>query len=489
MLFNSYIFLFVFFPITWIGYFSVRQWWGHRASMTFIALASLFFYGWWNPLYLGLIIPLLIVNYGLGKTQNRYFEKHSRGNKPLLVISIIFNLGVLGYYKYLNFFVDNVNAWTDFHWVVGKCILPLGISFFTFQKIGYLMDCYRGESQKYHFVDFCCFVLFFPQLIAGPIVHHSEFIPQLQKIEGRPNARNIAIGITFLVIGLVKKTFIADGLSPYVRSVFDFIQHGGHPSMKLGWSCAIAYTLQLYFDFSGYSDMAIGLARMFNIRFPANFNSPYKALSIVDFWRRWHMTLSRFLRDYLYISLGGNRCGVVRQKINLILTMLLGGLWHGAAWTFVVWGGMHGLYLTLNHTWTGWTENCEWKRRAFYRFMAWGFTFFAVMLAWIVFRAASLHDAWVMMQGMMGFHGFSNLAELNGIPGKNRVIAMGLIVALFMPNTQQLFYRFEPVLGKEPSAGIWEWRPSPAWAIGAALLAVLGILQLSSISEFIYFQF
>lgn len=489
MLFNSIEFIFLFLPISLFGYFLINRLFGKKGGMIYIGLTSLFFYGWWNPLYLGLIIPLLIVNFWLGKIQTRYYSKYLRGHQGLMIGSLLFNLGVLGYYKYLNFFVDNLNVLTQSHWVIEKCVLPLGISFFTFQKVGYLMDCYHGKSENYDFVDFSCFVLFFPQLIAGPIVHHAQIIPQFRANNSNFNGRNFAMGLTIFSIGLFKKVGIADPLSLVAQGVFNFVDGGGNPSMTLAWQGALAYTLQLYFDFSGYSDMAIGVGWMFNIQLPVNFNSPYQSRSIVDFWRRWHMTLSQFLRDYLYIPLGGNRCAAWKQKLNLLITMVLGGLWHGAAWTFVLWGALHGVFLIINHLWSEGTKSFKWKNNVLYQGAAWGITFLAVMVAWIYFRAPSVHCGNVMIQGLAGSYGVLSTAGGEGIPTKNKMILFGLVVALFLPNTQRIVQATEYFIPMKLQKTWIEWEPNIVWAIGVGLLIAWAILHLSSASEFIYFQF
>ena len=353
MLFNSYEFIFFFMPITLVVFFLIGVRGHHRIAIAWLVGASLFFYAWWNPAYLGLIFGSMLFNYSIGVAlSNQRKRENATVKKGILILGVAANLGALGYFKYANFFVDTVNRLfgTPFH--VDKIILPLAISFFTFNQLAYLADAYSGAAREYNFLHYCLFVTFFPHLIAGPIVHHKEMLPQFSSNSiYRYNSQDMAIGLTFFFMGLFKKVVIADSVAGYAIPVFKASAQGISLTLIEAWGGVLAYTFQLYFDFSGYSDMAIGLARMFGIRFPLNFHSPYKAVNIIDFWRRWHMTLSRFLKDYLYIPLGGNRKGEVRRYVNLFITMLLGGLWHGAGWSFVAWGALHGVYLVINHIW------------------------------------------------------------------------------------------------------------------------------------------
>jgi len=352
MLFNSYQFIFLFLPVTLLVFFLIGNKGHHRIALSWLVGASLFFYAWWNPAYLGLLLFSLLFNYACGVALSNKSEQAQNSNRLLLFAGVAINLLLLGYYKYANFFIDNINAFSESNWHLNTIILPLAISFFTFQQVAYLVDAYRGETKEYNFLHYALFVTFFPQLIAGPIVHHKEMLPQFAKEETyRLNKQHLAIGLTIFIIGLFKKVVIADTFAGYATPIFLGAESGETLTFFQAWEGAIAYTLQLYFDFSGYSDMAIGLARMFGIKLPLNFNAPYQACNIIDFWRRWHITLSRFLRDYLYFSLGGNRKGEFRRYINLFLTMLLGGLWHGAGWTYIAWGGLHGSYLVINHIW------------------------------------------------------------------------------------------------------------------------------------------
>ncbi|MGR9037820.1 MAG: MBOAT family O-acyltransferase, partial [Gammaproteobacteria bacterium] len=350
MLFNSYGFIFLFLPVVLTVFFMIGKKEHHSIAIAWLVGASLFFYAWWNPAYLGLMLGSILFNYAIGISLSSDEFKSSR--KGILIIGITANLALLVYYKYANFFVDNLNALFGRFLYLDTVILPLAISFFTFQQIAYLVDTYKGETKELNFLHYCLFVTFFPQLIAGPIVHHREMLPQFERDSLYSiNVKRHAVGYTIFAFGLFKKLVLADGIAAYAIPAFQAADAGIQLTLFEAWTGALAYTFQLYFDFSGYSDMAIGLAMMFGIRLPLNFNSPYKATNIIEFWRRWHMTLSRFMRDYIYIPLGGNKKGLVGRHLNLMITMLLGGLWHGAGWNFMFWGGLHGFYLIANHFW------------------------------------------------------------------------------------------------------------------------------------------
>lgn len=354
MLFNSFIFIFAFLPVALGGYLLTRLLFKETVWVIWLAACSLLFYAWWKPVYLILIVASILVNYTIGKKMG---VSRGRPKKMLLILGVVMNLGVLAYFKYTNFIFENVGRIIGQDFDFNYIVLPLAISFFTFQQIAYLVDAYRGETMEVDFSRYTLFVTFFPQLIAGPIVHHREMLPQFfNKVEHRKLIDNLAVGLSIFAVGLFKKVVIADSLSKWAQPTFAIADMGVSPTFFESWIGALAYTLQLYFDFSGYSEMALGLGRMFGIVLPINFFSPYKARSIIDFWRRWHITLSRFLRDYLYIPLGGSRCGPLRHHVNLFVTMLLGGLWHGAGWTFVIWGMLHAIYLTINHLWREWWE-------------------------------------------------------------------------------------------------------------------------------------
>lgn len=514
MLFNSYIFVFLFLPICLLGYYTLINRRLLEPALTWLVLCSLFFYGWWNPVYISLLVASMLSNFLLG----RLISRQQEWRKPLLVFGIAGNLGVLGYFKYCDFFIGTFNSLSGSDFNLLHIVLPLGISFITFQKIAFLVDAYKGKTHEYNLLHFCLFVTFFPQLLAGPIVHHRELIPQFVRLENLQKvSSNLGIGLSIFLVGLFKKTVLADGAAVHANPVFDAAANGATLTLLEAWGGSLAYSLQLYFDFSGYSDMAIGLARMFGVVLPLNFFSPYRARNISEFWRRWHITLSRFLRDYLYIPLGGNRSGEARRLLNLMITMLLGGLWHGAAWTFVVWGGLHGAYLVIHRSWERLTAPLQ-------RFAAWriGFTplaylltFLSVMVAWVFFRATSFDAAWAVLQGMAGFNGISLHPDSAGLAEKLRSLGLSVDVSLYatrlvgkdtlnwvvtllliatcLPNTAQVFSRIGPALDEysrpERYQGRLRWNPTRRWAMTIASLGLMGVLYMSQVSEFIYFQF
>ena len=522
MLFNSYVFLFIFLPVTLFGFHIIGKQGHHRIAISWLVGASLFFYGWWNPAYLGLILGSILFNYAVG------FSLLGRPHKLTLFLGVAGNLGVLGYFKYANFFIDNINALTSNDIILEQIILPLGISFFTFQQITYLVDAYRGKTREYNFLHYCLFVVFFPQLIAGPIVHHKEMLPQFAKdaLYGL-KSRNLAVGFTIFIIGLFKKVVLADGIAVHATSVFAGAEHGVFLTFFEAWGGALAYSFQLYFDFSGYSDMAIGLARMFGIRLPLNFNSPFKATSIIDFWRRWHITLSRFLRDYLYIPLGGNRKGEARRFTNLMIAMLLGGLWHGAGWNFILFGLAHGTYIVICGAWVkvkkNISDNSVIKSTVVANSIGRVITFLAVVLAFVPFRAESMDGTRNMLATMLGGHGLSLSPSLiggfgnaeqwllehgvvfdgmfhNHVFGADPKWGIAWVVALFLastllPNTQQLLRRYRPALetykNEIPCSRYrWiEWRPTAPWTLFTFGIFIITILSLTQASEFLYFQF
>ncbi|MDD3324195.1 MAG: MBOAT family protein [Sulfurospirillaceae bacterium] len=394
MLFSSYEFIFVFLPITFFVYFYLNNKRLTTASIAFLVFASLVFYGWWNPVYLPLILTSMLFNFVIGKS---FVEVHDAiKKKTLLVFAVISNLSLLGYFKYTDFLLDNFNGIFGANVPLPHIILPLGISFFTFTQIAYLVDCYKDKVKEYNFVRYALFVTYFPHLLAGPILHHSEMMPQFANIRNKTkNYKNIATGLFIFSIGLFKKVVIADTFSVWATAGFDTATT---LSLFEAWATSLSYTFQLYFDFSGYTDMAIGASLMFNIKLPINFNSPYKALDIQDFWRRWHMTLSRFLKDYIYIPLGGNRQGEFRTYINLLATFILGGLWHGAGWTFIFWGTLHGLALMIHRVWKSFGFSMN-------KYLVWFITFNFVNIAWVFFRAKEWDDAIKVIKGMVGLNG------------------------------------------------------------------------------------
>jgi alginate O-acetyltransferase complex protein AlgI len=497
MLFNSPFFLFVFFPITITIFFLCG-----RISIAFaqawLAIASLFFYAWWNPPYLLLLLFSAVINYTIGQSLQRQtsLEHRQIPRKTLLWAGLAFNLIALAYFKYFIFLLSILSGLTGRHFSWDSIVLPLGISFFTFQKIAYLVDSYIGKVREKSFLNYILFVSFFPQLIAGPIVHYSEVFPQFKNQRTyHPSVENIADGLSIFLLGLAKKVVLADEYARYANAGFDAASQGVEVSLVAAWLAAVAYTLQLYFDFSGYSDMAVGLARTFNIELPLNFNSPYKATSIIDFWRRWHMTLSRFLRDYLYIPLGGNRRGRVLRYCNLLLTMTIGGLWHGAAWTFVAWGALHGVYLLINHFWRSLEIQAKWKLLG--RVGAHVLTITAVIIGWVLFRANNLSSATHIYRGMLGLNGavlptqitalFPLLQRLFGsvahVAGLSDSTVMGTIVSLTMVGAGAVVVLVAP--------NIYEMsvRQRYFMILISFALSLQKILFSSDISPFLYFQF
>ena len=409
MLFNSYEFIFLFLPITFFIYFYLNKKRLTEASKGFLVFSSLFFYSWWNISYLPLILSSMLFNYVIGKTLAKGDDTKKRNEisrKSILNIGVIANLGLLCYFKYSDFLIENVNYALNTVLPLRDLALPLAISFFTFQQIAYLVDSYRRETNEYDFLNYAIFVTFFPQLIAGPIVHHKEMMPQFANIRTKLiNYKNIALGLFVFSIGLFKKVVIADSFSVWANAGFDTTT-----TLNLfeAWVTSLSYTFQLYFDFSGYTDMAIGLALLFNIKLPINFNSPYKAINIQDFWRRWHITLSRFLRDYIYIPLGGNRKGNFRTYNNLMATFVLGGIWHGAGWTFVFWGVLHGLALVIYRIWSQ-------SGIKLWTWLAWFITFNFINITWVFFRAKEWEDAINILKSMFVL---DNIMLPMGLTGK-----------------------------------------------------------------------
>jgi D-alanyl-lipoteichoic acid acyltransferase DltB (MBOAT superfamily) len=497
MLFSSYTFLFQFLPATVLAFAAARLH-SPRAGIMVLAAASLVFYGAWRPIYLLLLLASIAVNFSLGLRMEDPLRRRAIGT-----FGVVLNLALLCYFKYTNFIFDSVNTLTGAPLPFFNIVLPLGISFFTFQQIAYLVDVMRGAKVERDIVSYTLFVSFFPHLIAGPLVHHAEMIPQFKR--GRTSRSSVlaARGLAIFAAGLFKKVVIADNLAQFVSPVFAHLDAGGSVTTSWAWLATSAYTLQIYFDFSGYSDMAIGLALLFGIRLPVNFRSPYRAGSIIEFWRRWHITLSRFLRDYLYIPLGGNRLGEQRRYINLMVTMLLGGLWHGAGWNFLVWGGLHGVYLGINHLWREWRSDKPAAGLAA-RGLSWIITFLAVVIAWVFFRARTMAGAWQMLGGLFGFEagssayassGILRLMDLPVLVGEQRLlligggaVALALLIALCLPNVPQLFGYREYRRAPEKMAWL-RWRPNAAWALVSATAFAISLFGMWQRLEFLYFQF
>ena len=519
MLFNSYLFIFLFLPITLFGFHLLGSRGDHNLSLGWLIVASLIFYAWWNPLYVVLIIASILFNFSVAL----FLQKKS--NKVLLAFGIIVNITLLVYYKYANFFVENLNVLMKGDLVFENVILPLAISFFTFQQITYLVDTYRQEIRESSFLHYTLFVVFFPQLIAGPIVHHKEMMPQFLKDSMyKLRLKNLTIGFTIFFIGLFKKVVLADGISIHANSVFQAAELGAELTFFEAWGGVLAYSLQLYFDFSGYSDMAIGLARMFGVILPINFFSPYKSSSVIEFWRRWHITLSRFLRNSVYIPLGGNRLGLPRRYINLSLTMILGGIWHGAGWTFIIWGALHGFYLIINHGWL-WFKNKIIKTNlntssSIGSTFGLLITFFFISIAWVVFRAESISGAIRVYEGMFMFNGISIPPSLQGMekiildvfPGLPIIsgglgsfgsatgiikIILLLFIAFKLPNSLEWLQNFNPALGIEKYISNFEnklklrWKASKLDSLVLAIMIYISFIYMSfeNVNEFLYFNF
>ncbi len=486
MLFNSYEFIFAFLPITFLVYFYLNSKKLTEASKAFLVFSSLFFYSWWNIAYLPIILVSMLFNYVVGVSLSKDKEHTKVSKKALLSFGVIVNVALLAYFKYADFLIENVNLATDGHIPLLHLALPLAISFFTFQQIAYLVGSHRGETKEYDFLNYANFVTFFPQLIAGPIVHHSEMMPQFAKSRNKvKNYRNIAMGLFIFSIGLFKKVVIADTFAIWATNGFDVAEK---LNLLEAWATSLSYTFQLYFDFSGYTDMAIGAALLFNIKLPINFNSPYKATSIQDFWRRWHITLSRFLRDYVYIPLGGNRKGSFKTYNNLMATFIIGGIWHGAGWTFVFWGFLHGMALVIQRAW----QQLDFKMNSV---LAWFITFNFVNIAWVFFRAKEWDDAIKVLSSMFSLNNIvlpsflsSKLAFLNqhgvefgGFLGNIKGdfftpiwLIVGFILILLFKNSMEKRESFK--LGYKT-------------VFFTAILFIGGTLSLNKVSEFLYFNF
>jgi len=505
VLFNSLPFIFLFLPVVLGVFFAVARF-SRTWAAAWLAAASLFFYGWWNPNFVWLLLASIGFNYTAGCLIGR--APSQRQAKAWLAGAVVVNLLLLAGFKYSNFFIATANA-AGAHLVLLDVVLPLGISFFSFTQIAFLVDVYRGKASEFNFVHYLLFVTWFPHLIAGPVLHHGQMMPQFAAPKAyRPDGDAIAVGLTMFAIGLFKKVVLADHFATYASPTFDGLSSGAAPMFFEAWVAALAYAMQLYFDFSGYCDMAIGISGLFNVKLPLNFNSPYKAVNIIDFWRRWHMTLSAFLRDYLYVPLGGNRHGTARRHANLMITMLLGGLWHGAGWNFVLWGGLHGLGLVLNHGWRSVFGDAVWRSsRAFARASTL-LTFLFVVVAWVPFRATSLHDTQAMLSGMLGLNGFSLpsflsaawgsgpdsvvfVRRLNGVSAHIPVLWLigGLWFVWALPNSQEWLAAHAPACEPVKSASRLAWRPTKGTAVAMGLLFAACVLTFKQNSPFLYFQF
>ena len=478
MLFNSYPFIFLFLPVALFGYFALGRL-GNLASVIWLALASLAFYADSNWQFVALLLASIAFNYVIGWLLIAR-RLRSRVRFAVLAAGVAGDLVVLGTFKYAGFLAVNLNAIFSTSFSV-NVLLPVGISFYTFTQIAFLVDAYRGNVARYALPHYALFVTYFPHLIAGPILHHKDMIPQFEAAESKsPNLHLILCGLMIFAIGLFKKTGLADGIQPLVALAFG----PAAPSFDQAWIGALAYTFQLYFDFSGYSDMAIGISLMFGIFLPLNFNSPYKATSIIDFWRRWHMTLSQFLRDYLYIPLGGNRHGRLLRYVNLMITMVLGGLWHGAAWTFVAWGALHGVYLCINHAWNHFGPVVAPRFVRAVDIAAFVLTFLAVVVAWVFFRADNMASALYVLSKMADP---SQIVFGRGEMANAVFVMIYAALAWFAPNTQALmgYDHANRTVGETSSV----WSQRPAFLYASAVVLAFGILGIQQHSEFIYFRF
>lgn len=504
MLFNSFAFIFVFLPLTWVSAMAAHRLAGMRLKQATICVASLIFYGMWDVRYVPILLGSIGINFWLGRrilqAQAR-FNDHAGGR--WLTAGVVFNLLVLGFFKYAYFIASSLATVWGAPPPFAPIGLPLAISFVTFQKIAYLVDCRRGEVLRHDALNYLFFVSFFPQLIAGPIVHHRPLIAQIDRkanpLLGEPAAR--AAAFFFFATGLFKKVVLADSLARYATPVFELARQSV-PSSASAWQATLAYTLQLYFDFSGYSDMAIGLALLFGFRLPINFSSPYRASSLIDFWRHWHMTLSAFLRTYLYIPLGGNRVGSLQHYCNLLITMLLAGLWHGAGWTFIGWGAAHGVLLLVNHTWRALLDRTPmlgavW--RAIPRILHIGVTFGCVSLGWVVFRAHDLASAGRVYVALLPSRRWEvpvwpQVPDPGGLveaflaarePAGWLWVGLGLAIVWAMPNAARLV-AYDPT----PNA---PWPRKPRLVIGflagLAFWLALKWMAVQPPTEFLYFNF
>ena len=487
MLFNSHIFIFMFLPTTFFIYFYLNHLKLIDASKSFLVFSSLFFYSWWNINYLPIILLSILFNFSIGNILSKKLVKQkSLKKRSILMFGITVNLLLLGYFKYSDFMIENMNHLFHSSLPSLELLLPLAISFFTFQQIAYLVDSYRDETKEYNFLNYTVFVTFFPQLIAGPIVHHKEMMPQFEILKNKLiNYKNISMGLFIFSIGLFKKVVIADTFSVWATEGFDMAEQ---LNFFEAWITSLSYTFQLYFDFSGYTDMAIGIALLFNIKLPINFFSPYKARNIQEFWRRWHITLSNFLRDYIYIPLGGSKKGNLLTYNNLMLTFILGGIWHGAGWTFIFWGFLHGLALIIHRIWKSLNINIHF-------FLAWFITFNFINFSWVFFRAKEWDDAIKVLQGMLGFNGIvlpislenklSTLSNYNISFGEWLVniggnistliwIILTMSILLFTKNSIELLKEFQ----FNYKTLLW-----------SGIAFIVSLLSFNKVSEFLYFNF
>lgn len=510
MLFNSYEFLLIFLPAAWFAYAATGRRSQHVA-IGVLLMFSLAFYAWWSSVFLLLLLVSIAFNFAVGRALSS--ERQALSRRLILVIGLAANLLLLGYFKYADFFIRNVSVLLGWDHQSLGIVLPMGISFFTFTQVAFLVDAYRREAREYRPLHYGLFVTYFPHLIAGPILHHKEMMPQFarDRAQSAITPEHLSLGFAFLSIGLFKKLVIADSLAGWVIPVFDTALA---PSFTEAWIGALAYTFQLYFDFSGYSDMAIGISMLFGIWLPINFDSPYKSCSIAEFWRRWHMTLSRFLRDYLYIPLGGGKKSSLARSRNLLTTMLLGGLWHGAGWTFIAWGALHGVLLVINHLYRDVSArfSSDFHNGRIFTGASWMATFVCVVVGWVIFRAPDLDAAGAILKGMAGLNGAAlpeRLTEkLGWLPAGwvfaagpafpypdialvVRTMVMVSLAVFLLPNSQQILLGQDPTpSGRITAEGSLFLRlPTSLRAIVTSAVALTAIAHISELSAFLYFQF
>jgi D-alanyl-lipoteichoic acid acyltransferase DltB (MBOAT superfamily) len=483
MVFSSFNFLFLFLPVTLAGFYFFGRKSEHWAA-SWLLLASLAFYVSWNLNYLPILAASIFGNYLAYRGILRAEEAHK---KRWLILAVAGNLLLLGYFKYANFFIQTVNDITGAGIHPLDVLLPIGISFFSFTQIALLVDARHGKAETVSLWRYALFASYFPYIVAGPVLNHKDMLPQFADVRNYSvTANNLAVGLTLFAFGLAKKVLIADNLVPVVSTAFA----ADNPQLMAAWVGMLAYSFQIYFDFSGYSDMAIGVSRMLGFQIPFNFDSPYKAANVSEFWTRWHISLSRFLRNYLYFPLGGNRQGQFKRYRNLMLTMLLGGLWHGSNWTFVIWGGLHGLYLCIQHGWqTLRSEGRGTPSRAVFYFNR-VLTFVAVLVAWAFFRA---HDVPSAMDVLSGLAGLNGLAAGAGIGAwELAIVGVSAFIAILMPNTNQIFLYFDnrfPDAQTAFSLLRLQWRPSITWALATGVVLTIDLLNMERTADFIYAQF
>ena len=473
MLFNSYEFIFLFLPITLTTYFLLNNYNKNMLAKSWLVVASLYFYSYFNKSYLILIVVSIFINYFIGTELNSKIDNVIR-RKVLLIFGVLFNLGALGYFKYYDFFIKNINYIFKTNFNLLHIMLPLGISFFTFQQLSYVIDNYYRKSFNYDFLSYCLFVTFFPQLIAGPIVLPAEMLPQFENEENKKiNWENMNRGLYLFSIGLAKKVIIADTISHFANAGFDMMES---LNFLEAWLTSVSYTLQLYFDFSGYCDMAMGIGMMFNIMLPINFNSPYRSTNIQEFWRKWHITLGRFMTSYLYIPLGGNRNGESKTLRNLFIVFFTSGIWHGAGWNFVIWGMLHGICILIHRIWKNFGKRLP-------KLVGWFITINLVNIFWVFFRAENLKSAIKVLRGMINIGSFEfiitneYLKMSEGYLGNKINFLILLLVLIIVFFKQNSLYKLKL------------FRINIIFMLEKLLYIFLSLLLLNRIQEFLYFNF